>query len=102
MEYGFWIALCVGGLLIATMSAIHQYLTIKDSNESFRVKPILRDFLLGAFLSSFLYHLMPDTVLGLVESGKTTLEQLQKGGSATQDILKSGNDIDLHLGPARF
>ena len=99
MEYGFWIALCLGGLFIAGMSAIHQMMTIKESGEQFRVKPILRDFLLGAFISAFLYHLMPDTVLSLLESGKTTLGQLQKGGGSTIDPM---TDIDLHVGPARF
>lgn len=97
MELGFWIALLVGGLFVGGLSAGQQMFF--STEESFRMKPVARDFLFGAFLSSMVYYLMPETVLGLVEKGQETLQSaasvVQKGGLPS-------TDIDLHVGPARF
>jgi hypothetical protein len=97
MEQGFWLALLIGGVVVAGLSAAQQVAT---SSEPFRTKPVGRDFIFGAFLSAMVYYLMPETVLTMVEKGQevvtTATRSLSGGGNSI------GSDIDLHVGPARF
>ena len=67
MEQGFWLALLIGGVAVAGLSAAQQLAT---SDQPFRTKPVGRDFIFGAFLSSMVYYLMPETVLSIVEKGQ--------------------------------
>lgn len=100
MEQGFWLALLIGGVLVAGLSAGQQ---VVFSKEEFRVKPVGRDFLLGAFMSSMVYYLMPDTVLSVVEQSQDTIRSLAaKTGGAVIGASSSASDLDLHLGPPRF
>jgi len=88
-DRGFWIALLVGGLLIAALSAGQQYMNdTKNPYSEFKVKPVIRDFFIGAFLSSVIYMFIPDSIQQLFASIK----------------IPSGetNDIELQTGPARF
>ena len=95
MESGFWYALGIGGVLVAILSAGQQF--IGQQQESFRVKPVVRDFLFGAFLSSLVYYLMPDTVVDVIEKGKDSIQSLAHTTAATKSL-----EFDLHTGPARF
>jgi hypothetical protein len=90
-DRGFWIALIVGGLLIAALSAGQQYMMNDPKNpySEFKVKPVIRDFFIGAFLSSVIYMLIPDSIQQLFASIK----------SASSGEV---NDIELQTGPARF
>jgi hypothetical protein len=104
MEQGFWFALLIGGVLVAGLSAAQQ-VAFSEDGEQFRIKPVGRDFLLGAFMSSMVYYLMPDTVISAVEQGQDAVRSLaskataQVGGAG---VGGSALDVDLHLGPPRF
>jgi hypothetical protein len=86
---GLWISLCVGGIVIAALSAYSQYST-KKSDEEFRFRPVVRDFCLGAVVSAVLYSFLPESVDELLNSVKVEVKDVQ------------ANDIELQTGPARF
>jgi hypothetical protein len=96
---GIWIAIVVGGGLIAGLSAVQQYF----SKTEFRGKAVMRDFCLGAFLTALIYMLIPDSVQGWLESGKGLLESAASAAkAATSSSSGKGGDIELQTGPARF
>ena len=83
---GFWIAIAIGGAIIAILSAVQQY-TSKASE--FSVKPVARDFCIGAFLTAAVYMMIPDSIQSLL--------------TQAQGLMKSsGTDVELQTGPARF
>ncbi len=105
----FWIALSIGGASIATLSAIQQWYSLKQSPEAeFRIRPVLRDFCIGAFLTSIIYMFLPESITSIIESGQKTLSSYtssmlpaqQSGGGAIdlQDVTK----FEIKTGPARF
>jgi hypothetical protein len=97
MEQGFWLALLIGGIVVAGLSAGQQLVW---SKEQFRMKPVGRDFILGAFISAMIYHLMPDTVVSVVEKGQEAISSLAT--TASGGGLGSVQEMDVHLGPPRF
>jgi hypothetical protein len=95
---GIWIAIVVGGGLIAGLSAVQQYF----NKTEFRTKAVMRDFCLGAFLTALIYMLIPDSVQGWLESGKGLLESAATAAKAATSSSGKGGDIELQTGPARF
>jgi hypothetical protein len=100
----FWIALGVGGSLVGAMSAGQQFMN-KNSNQpysEFRVRAVIRDFCLGAFLTAILYMFLPDSFHSMISFGQDTLTKI--GGSVTEKVSKSVSfsDMELQTGPARF
>jgi len=92
-QSSFWIAIAIGGTAIASLSAFQQY-----SEEEFRVKPVARDFFIGAFLTAVVFMFLPESMQSWVSSGSKALSSLTgQSGSASK-----GQDIELQLGPARF
>jgi hypothetical protein len=90
---GFWIAIAIGGSIIAILSAVQQY-TSKDSQlpySSFNLKPVARDFCIGAFLTATVYMMIPDSIQNLVSQ----LKDFMPKASGSQEI-------ELQTGPARF
>jgi len=83
---GFWIAIAIGGTIIAILSAVQQY----TSKQEFTVKPVARDFCIGAFLTATVYIMIPDSVQSLL--------------TQANGLFKSSGpqDIELQTGPARF
>jgi len=51
---GFWLAIGIGGAIVAAFSFAQQY-SSKKPNEPFRMRAVFRDFFLGAFLSATIY-----------------------------------------------
>ena len=95
---GFWIAILIGGTVIAAASAFQQYST---KPEQFNTKPVIRDFCIGAFLTAVIYMFIPDTVQNLLSSGQTALSSM--GSSQAASASASANaDVELQTGPARF
>jgi Na+-driven multidrug efflux pump len=95
MDYsqpGFWIAIGIGGTLVGTLSAAQQY----SSKEEFRMRAVLRDFCIGAFLTAIIYMFIPDTIQSLLSSVSETTSNLATKVSAVTE------DIELQVGPARF
>jgi hypothetical protein len=89
---GFWIAIAIGGTIIAVLSAVQQY-SSRDSTmpySEFSMKPVVRDFCIGAFLTATVYMMIPDS--------------FQEMMSKVQGMFKSSGtqEIELQTGPARF
>ena len=89
---GFWIAIAIGGTIIAILSAVQQY--TKDPSQpysEFNIKPVARDFCIGAFLTAAVYMMIPDSIQSLL----TQASELLPKSSGPQEI-------ELQTGPARF
>jgi len=91
---GFWIAILIGGAVIAAASAFQQYST---KPEEFNTKPVIRDFCIGAFLTAVIYMFIPDTVQNLLSSSQTALSSLTQSPAITANA-----DVEIQTGPARF
>jgi len=101
---GFWIAIGVGGSVIAAMSFFQQY-TNKNPNEDLRLRAVFRDFCIGAFLTAIIYMFLPDSIESLISSGKSMVSNTLSGGGTgitTTTTTSNPSDIELHIGPARF
>lgn len=107
MDYtqpGFWIAIGVGGSLVATLSTAQQFST-KSPEQPLKPNAILRDFCFGAFLTAILYMLIPESMTSWVSAGQSAVQGLvnqaraQTGGGSS---ALGGGDIELQTGPARF
>ena len=92
---GFWIAILIGGTVIAAASAFQQYST---KPEQFNTKPVIRDFCIGAFLTAMIYMFIPDTVQNMLSSGQTALSSM----ASSQVSVAANADVELQTGPARF
>ena len=97
-QSGFWVAILIGGIVIAAASAFQQYST---KPEQFNTKPVIRDFCIGAFLTAMIYMFVPDTIQNLLSSGQTAASTALS--SLTQSPAVTANtDVELQTGPARF
>lgn len=106
----FWIAIGVGGSIVGAMSTAQQLL-YKDQSEpysGFRVKAVLRDFCLGAFLTAVLYMFLPETFSSWISSASsvassaaTSVSKGMSGGSTSPSSSGFG-EYELQVGPARF
>jgi hypothetical protein len=85
--YGFWIAILIGGTVIAAFSGYQQY-----TSDEFKVKPIARDFVIGAFLAAVAYMFVPETIQEFLNTSQTTMSTM----------IPSTGEIELQTGPARF
>jgi hypothetical protein len=102
MDYtqpGFWVAIGVGGSLVASLSAFQQIST-KESGQEFRARAVVRDFCLGAFLTAILYMFLPESMLSWVSAGQTLVSSTVTKLSTSSQA--SHGDIELQTGPARF
>jgi hypothetical protein len=96
----FWIAMAVGGSLIAILSTIQQF-TKKNQEDGIRYRAIFRDFFIGAFLSTIVYMFIPDSVSQFLSFGSSTLSKVSSsmsGGSSPASL----HEIEIQTGPARF
>lgn len=90
---GMWKAVLAGGLVIALASYIYQIYT-KDPSEEVRIRPVVRDFCLGACISASVYMFLPESIDSLIDSTANVV------ASATS--VATPVDIELQTGPARF
>jgi hypothetical protein len=105
----FWIALSIGGASVATLSAVQQWYTLKQAPEAeFRIRPVLRDFCIGAFLTSIIYMFLPDSITSMIESGQKSLSSYtssmmpaQQSGGGSID-MQDAPKFEIKTGPARF
>jgi hypothetical protein len=112
---GFWIAIGVGGTVIASMSFAEQAMS-KNKDEPFRLRAVFRDFCIGAFLTATIYMFLPESIQSWINMGKSAISSMAGGGEATGaasttstslPFTSSGSgsassDIELQFGPARF
>ncbi len=98
MDYtqpGFWIALGIGGVVVASLGTFQQYQT-KESEQPLKIRAIFRDFFIGAFLTSLLYMLIPDSIESVISQGT---ELISKTTSSAKSLAP---ELELRTGPARF
>ncbi len=103
MDYsqpGFWIAIGVGGVLVASLSAFQQFMS-KTPDQEIRYRAIVRDFCFGAFLTAILYMFLPESILSWVSAGQSALSNTVTKISSKVPTDSLG-DIELQVGPARF
>lgn len=111
MDYGkpaFWIAIGVGGSIVAALS-FGQQATTKDESEPFRMRAVFRDFCIGAFLTTLIYMFLPESIdswissaSGAVSGAVSKVSLPQIGGGDLVPTSTAGLDIELQTGPARF
>ena len=92
-QTGFWIAIAIGGTIIAALSAVQQY-SSRDSSMPYSVfnfKPVASDFCIGAFLTATGYMMITDSIQEMLNKAQSMFPK----SSGTQDI-------ELQTGPARF
>lgn len=92
-QFGMWKAVLAGGIIIALASYIYQVYT-KDPSEEFRVRPVVRDFCLGAFASASIYMFLPESIDSFIDTTATAV--------ASATAVATPVDIELQTGPARF
>lgn len=103
---GFWLAIGIGGLVVAAFSFAQQY-SSKLPEEPFRMRSVVRDFFLGAFLSATIYMFLPESIdawmSGLLTKAPS-VESLIGGSPSATAAAGSGlsSELELQTGPARF
>ena len=103
MDYsqpGFWLAIGIGGSVIASLSAFQEYSVKSQAGEAFSMKPVFRDFCFGAFLTAIVYMFIPESMQSWIASVSSTMKSA--GSAALSSASTSANDIELQTGPARF
>jgi len=90
---GTWKAVLAGGIVIALASYIYQTYT-KEPSEEIKVRPVVRDFCLGAFVTAAVYMFLPESIDTLIETTSTAV--------ANATSVATPVDIELQTGPARF
>ena len=86
---GTWKAVLAGGIVIAIASYIFQMYT-KEPSEEVKLRPVLRDFCLGACVSAAIYMFLPESIDSLIETATAVTS------------VATPVDIELQTGPARF
>jgi hypothetical protein len=97
----FWIAIGVGGSVVASLSAGQQFMT-KESGQDLRYRAVFRDFCFGAFLTAILYMFLPESIHSWITVGQSAVKEVSKGVSGLASAPSSFGDYELQTGPARF
>jgi hypothetical protein len=90
---GIWKAVLAGGIVVAIVSYIYQVYT-KDPSEELRIRPVVRDFCLGACLTASIYMFLPESIDLFIDSTATAVAKVT--------TVANPVDIELQTGPARF
>lgn len=98
-----FLTVLLGGLLL---SALGTAQTIYYQGEPFQMKGAIRDFCIGAIMVTFLYQMIPDSVIsvGTFLSGFKMPELPTMSGAtpASTKMVGSETDFDLQTGVPRF
>ena len=63
MDVQFWMAIALGGVFIAILGSIAEYMREKALP---KLKGVVRDFLIGSILTSLLFQLIPESMTDIV------------------------------------
>ena len=88
--------MALGGLVIATLGGISEYM---KENEMPEMKTILRDFIIGVVLVGCILQMVPDSMVTLMDS-LPSLKGLSE--SLPSSITGGSLEPELQVGPARF
>lgn len=98
-----FLTVLLGGLIL---SALGTAQTIYFQKEPFQMKGAIRDFCIGAIMVTFLYQMIPDSVvsIGTFLSGfkMPELPKMSGGSPASVMMVGSETDFDLQTGVPRF
>ena len=105
----FWIAILAGGSVIAAASA-GQQIYWKDPDavqEGIRVRAVVRDFCIGAFLTAILYMFLPESFQNIISAGSSAAQSMKSAvstsvGTAASTSFSGLESIEIRTGPARF
>jgi hypothetical protein len=98
----FWIAIGVGGSVIASLSA-GQQLVSKEEGQEVSYRAVFRDFCFGAFITAILYMFLPESIHSWISVGQSAVKEVSKGVSGfASSKANIFNDYELQTGPARF
>lgn len=86
----------LGAVFITLVGAAANYATQTTDGNKVNIKTVSRDFIIGLALSSTAYFFVPESFHSLGKSMQEVKLPELSGGSA------SAQDLDLHVGPARF
>jgi len=89
------LGVAAGGLLIATLGGVAEYMREKELPN---YKGLIRDFLIGAVMVVFLLQIMPESMSGLF----AYMPSLKGLADAVPSVSGGDAGPDLQLGPARF
>ena len=96
----FWIAIGVGGSLVASLSAGQQVMN-KEPGTDIRYRAVVRDFCFGAFLTAIMYMFLPESIHSWISVGQNAVKEVSKSVSSGTSSFSFG-DYELQTGPARF
>lgn len=94
----FYVSVFIGGLVISLLGTLQ---TLYVQKEDFQAKGAFRDFFIGAILVTFLYQIVPDSVVGFGSFlTDMKLPSFTMNGGASAAPLNP--DFDLQVGVPRF
>lgn len=92
-----WISVLLGGIVCAGLSAVVQGYTKEDDSQTFNLKGVMRDGILGGIFIAMAWTLIPDSMTTITEKVSSTVS------SATISVsVPKTTDIELQIGPAHF
>lgn len=95
LNSSFWIAVFFGAIFVGCLSASMTYY---QSQETLKLKAVVRDSLIGGAFVVVLWHMIPDSMQSVVSS-LPSVDKIYKTVSGGADV---GADFDLHTGPPPF
>jgi hypothetical protein len=97
----FWIAIGIGGSLVASLSAGQQVMN-KEPGTDIRYRAVVRDFCFGAFLTAIMYMFLPESIHSWISVGQSAVKEVSKSVSGASSSFSGFGDYELQTGPARF
>jgi hypothetical protein len=86
MNPQFWMAIALGGVFIAILGSIAEYMREKELPKA---KGVVRDFLIGGILTSLIFQFVPESVTDIV-NGMPTFSVPSFSGGAIEPELQVG------------
>jgi len=90
--------MALGGLVIATLGGISEYMKEKEIPGP---KTVIRDFIIGVILVGCILQIVPDSMTSLMDS-LPSLKGLLEAMPGMATMTGGSVEPDLQVGPARF
>ena len=83
MNPQFWMAIALGGVFIAILGSIAEYMREKELPKA---KGVVRDFLIGSILTSLIFQFVPESVTDIMSGMPTFPVPSFSGGAMEQGM----------------
>ena len=90
-----WISILIGAIVVAAASAGFQQYSA-DEGESFKLKGVIRDAILGGIFVAMAWTLVPDSMTTITDNVTTTV------ANTVSTTTTKISDVDVQVGPAKF